>query len=88
MSSKHRNTEKNSKMSLDYCFTDPEDMKPYVDPDDYEEVQNEMIWEVLGFNIAQLPRDIVQQETKAAVQIFVEHSMVVHGPDITEQAYY
>ena len=38
--------------------------------------------------VAQLPRDIVQQETKAAVQILVEHSMVVHVPDITEQAYY
>ena len=58
---KHRNTEtpkKTAKMSLEYCFPDPEDMKPYVDPDDYEDVQDTLNWEVLGNNIAQLPRDI------------------------------
>ena len=59
MFTNHQNTEKSEKMSsLDYCFTDPEDMKPYVDPDDYEDVQDTLNWEVLGNNVAQLPRDI------------------------------
>lgn len=45
-------------MTLDYAFMGLEDIKPYVNPDDYEDVQDTLNWEILGHNISQLPRDI------------------------------